>query len=239
MTVVDPHALRDGGGGEATAALPADQLYARLLASAVSHAAGDTPALRVRLRSADGGSEPLPLDRWLAPTTPPDDRVVARSAAPVLDVGCGPGRLLEALAASGKEALGVDLVAAAVGIANARGGRAVEGSIFADVPGAGRWATALLLDGNIGIGGHPGALLERVASLLAPDGEAIVEVDPPGYPTRTTQVRIEAGETVSEWFVWSRVAADDLAPIAADAGLPCAELFEDGGRWFARLVRGS
>jgi len=219
--------------------LPADQLYARLLASAVQHAASDAPPPRVRLRSADGASEPLPLDAWLAPTTPPDDRIVARSLAPVLDVGCGPGRLLEALAAAGKQALGVDLVAMAVTIANARGGRAVEGSIFADVPGAGRWATALLLDGNIGIGGHPEALLDRVGTLLAPGGEAIVEVDPPGYPTRTTNVRIEASDAVSEWFVWSRVAADDLAPIAADAGLPCAELFEDDGRWFACLVRGA
>lgn len=224
---------------EVASALPAGLLYARLLASAVQHAAGEALPQRVRLRSADGASEPLPLDRWLAPTTPIDDRIVARSGAPVLDVGCGPGRLLEALAAAGKEALGVDLVAEAVGIANARGGRAVEGSIFAHVPGAGRWATALLLDGNIGIGGHPEALLERVGALLAPGGEAIVEVDPPGYPTRTTHVRIEAGDTVSEWFVWSRVAADDLSPIAAGAGLPCAELFEDDGRWFARLVRGS
>jgi SAM-dependent methyltransferase len=225
--------VRDAESG----VLPADQLYARLLATAVAHAAGGTEAPSIALRSADGDWEPLELDRWLAPTTPPDDRIVARADAPVLDVGCGPGRLLEALAAQGKEALGVDLVAAAVGIANARGGRAVEGSIFAEVPGAGSWATALLLDGNIGIGGHPEALLERVGDLLAPGGEAIVEVDPPGYPTRTTHVRIEATDAVSEWFVWSRVAADDLAPIAADAGMPCAELFEDDGRWFARLVR--
>lgn len=235
MSLVPPPDLR----ATSAATLPADQLYARLLASAVAHAAADSPAPRVRLRSADGASEPLPLDRWLAATTPADDRIVARSSAPVLDVGCGPGRLLEALAAAGKEALGVDLVAAAVGIANARGGRAVEGSIFADVPGAGRWATALLLDGNIGIGGHPEALLERVGSLLAPGGSAIVEVDPPGHPTRTTQVRIESGDAVSEWFVWSRVAADDLPSIAAGAGLRCAECFEDDGRWFTRLVRGS
>lgn len=235
MSAIPSAGVRDTDSG----VLPADQLYARLLATAVAHAAGGTEAPSVALRSADGAWEPLPLDRWLAPTTPPDDRIVARSQAPVLDVGCGPGRLLEALASANKEALGVDLVAEAVGIANARGGRAVEGSIFAEVPGGGRWATVLLLDGNIGIGGHPEALLERVGDLLAPRGEAIVEVDPPGYPTRTTQVRIESDDAVSEWFVWSRVSADDLAPIAADAGMPCAELFEDDGRWFARLVRPS
>ena len=217
--------------------LPAVQLYARLLATAVAHAAGGPPPPRVRLRSADGDLEPFRLERWLAPTNAVDDRIVARSVAPVLDVGCGPGRLLEALEAAGKPAFGVDLVPAAVGIARSRGGRAMQGSIFREVPGNGAWATALLLDGNIGIGGLPAALLERVAALLRPGGEAIVEVDPPGSPTRTTRVRIESDGAVSDWFAWARVAADAMAPIASDAGLECVEAFEDEGRWFVRLVR--
>jgi SAM-dependent methyltransferase len=221
----------------APATLRPDQLYARLLATAVAHAAGGPPTPQVKLRSADGRIEPLHLERWLASTSPADDHVVGRAIAPVLDVGCGPGRLLEALEAAGKPALGVDLVPAAVGIARSRGGRVIEGSIFADVPGAGDWATALLLDGNIGIGGLPAALLERVAALLRPGGEAIVETDPPGAPTRTTQVRIESDSVVSEWFAWARVAADAMAPIAADAGLEAVETFEDEGRWFVRLVR--
>lgn len=192
---------------------------------------------RVRVRRAGGASEPMPLERWLAATTPADDRIVARSVAPVLDVGCGPGRLLEAFAGAGKEALGVDLVPTAVGIARRRGGRALTGSIFAEVPGSGRWATALLLDGNIGIGGWPASLLERVAALLRPGGEAIVEVDPPGFETSRTRVRIESGHLVSEWFAWARVAADAMEPIAAGAGLTTAETFQDDGRWFARLAR--
>ena len=225
------------GVARETALLPADQLYARLLATAVQHAAGGPPVPRVRVRSADGGSVPMPLDLWLGATTPVDDRIVARVAAPVLDVGCGPGRLLEALAAAGKDALGVDLVPTAVGIARRRGGRAVTGSIFSEVPGGGRWATALLLDGNIGIGGWPTALLERVATLLRPGGEAIVEVDPPGYETLTTRVRIESDHLVSEWFAWARVAADAMEPIAAGAGLTTLETFQDHHRWFARLAR--
>jgi len=219
------------------ALLPADQLYARLLATAVQHAAGGPPVPRVRVRSVDRGSEPMPLELWLGAPTPADDRIVTRSIAPVLDVGCGPGRLLEALSAAGKEALGVDLVPAAVGFARRRGGRAVTGSIFADVPGSGRWATALLLDGNIGIGGRPALLLERVATLLRPGGDAIVELDPPGYETLRTRVRIESESLVSEWFAWARVAADAMEPIAARAGLITLETFEDDHRWFARLAR--
>jgi SAM-dependent methyltransferase len=164
----------------------------------------------------------------------PDRR---RVAAPSSTSAAGPGRLLEALAAAGKDALGVDLVATAVGIANARGGRAVHGSIFSDVPRAGRWATALLLDGNIGIGGSPAALLARVAAVLAPAGEAVVEVDPPGFPTHTAQVRLESDGAVSDWFAWGRVSADAIEPIARRAALATADVFEDDGRWFAGLRR--
>ncbi len=217
--------------------MPADVFYARLLALAVRHAAGGPPPPRVRLRTQDGRLDPLPLERWLAPTTAVDDRIVARVAAPVLDVGCGPGRLLEALEAAGKPALGVDLVPAAVGIARSRGGQVVEGSIFAEVPGSGSWATALLFDGNIGIGGWPAALLDRVGGLLRPGGEAIVEVDPPGSPTRMTNVRIETDRAVSEWFPWAHVAADAMTPIARQAEMRELETLEDEGRWFSRLAR--
>ena len=35
--------------------------------------------------------------------------------------------------------------------------------MFEPLPGEGRWGTVLLLDGNVGIGGDPVALLERAA----------------------------------------------------------------------------
>ena len=48
------------------------------------------------------------------------------------------------------------------------GGQALRRSVFEPLPGEGRWNTALLIDGNIGIGGDPDALLRRIAQLLAP-----------------------------------------------------------------------
>ena len=67
---------------------------------------------------------------------------------------------------AGQAALGIDVSAAAVRSARRRGAPAARVSVFADVPGDGDWATALLLDGNIGIGGEPVPLLTRVHALL-------------------------------------------------------------------------
>ena len=78
---------------------PAELLYGRLLASA---AAGGEPT-EARFRLAGGRLAALPLHRWLAPVDAADRAVLAHAAAPVLDIGCGPGRHLAALAAAGHE----------------------------------------------------------------------------------------------------------------------------------------
>jgi SAM-dependent methyltransferase len=214
------------------AATPVDALYGRLLATA----AGGAPT-RARVRLADGRLEPLPLDRWLAPADAADEAVLARVRAPILDIGCGPGRHLAALAAAGRRGLGVDLSPVAVALAIGRGAEAIPGSVFADVPRAGTWRTALLLDGNIGIGGAPSALLRRAGELLAPDGRAIVEVDPPGARSYRTRIRIETPDAVSEWFAWARVGADGIAAVARRAGFVTADRLVAGGRTFVTLER--
>lgn len=219
----------------AAAVLSPAALYGRLLATAAATALGSGPPPRARLRLADGRLEPLPLDRWLGPCTPADRAVLDRVVGPVLDVGCGPGRLLAALAARGVPALGVDLSPEAVVLARRRGGRAVTGSVFADVPDAGRWRTALLLDGNIGIGGDPAALLRRVAGVLAGGGETIAELSAAGGSSMRQRVRIEAPGEVSDWFPWATVSVDAIGVTAAAAGLRVQSVFQAGGRAFARL----
>jgi SAM-dependent methyltransferase len=215
------------------AALPADLLYGRLLASAAQHLDGSGPAPRARLRLADGRLEPLPLDRWVAPADAVDEAILAEVAAPVLDLGCGPGRHLAALRALGKRGLGVDLSPVAVALARGRGAEAIEGSLWAGVPGL--WRTILLLDGNIGIGGSPVALLRRAAELLAPDGRIVAETDPPGAPTHRIRVRLEASGVVSEWFRWARVGSDGAAALAARAGLTVESTQALRGRTFVTL----
>ena len=218
-------------------ALPADVLYGRLLATAARQLLGGGAPPRARVRSTDGTLEALPLDRWVGRADASDAELLALAAAPVLDLGCGPGRHLAALQASGKGALGVDLSTVAVQLARRRGAAAVPGDVFGTVPHSGRWRTALLLDGNVGIGGAPEALLRRTRELLAPGGAALVELDPPGAPSLRTRIRIEAGGEVSEWFRWARVGVDGIAPLAARAGLRVEAVVSSAGRWVVRLRR--
>jgi SAM-dependent methyltransferase len=156
---------------------------------------------------------------------------------PVLDIGCGPGRLVEALAARGVPALGIDLAPLAVDLATRRGAPVLVHSVFEQVPGEGRWPTVLLFDGNIGIGGRPIDLLARVAELLAPGGVAVVEVEAPGVATQRSVARLEMGSGLVGTLPWGRVGIDDLSWLADCAGLVLERSCELGGRWFGWLRR--
>jgi len=196
--------------------------------------AGDGPVV---VRDEAGSGRRLPLEHWIGPAGVADERVLQRARGPVLDVGCGPGRHLDALARRGIEGLGVDVSPVAVRLARERGATVLRGSIFDRVPGAGRWNTALLLDGNVGIGGRPAALLARLALLLAPGGAVIAELDPPGAGIAGLRLRLEAGHTRTEWFAWAQVGADAIERPARAAGLGVRERWHDDGRWFAELAR--
>lgn len=191
----------------------------------------------IDVRLADGSVMELAITRYTAPADATDEQLLAALGGPVLDVGCGPGRHLHALARRGVFALGVDLSPVAVELACGGGGRAIVASIFDELPGAGSWQSALLLDGNIGIGGEPARLLQRVRALLARGGSALVELDPPHTPTVSTRARLEASDACSTWFPWARVAAPDIGALAAATGFRTAGAWTTRGRWFATLVR--
>ena len=186
-------------------------------------------------RDEAGRTVSLATDRWLGRAGSTDHRVLALARAPVLDVGCGPGRHVRALAGLGVAALGIDASPAAVRTAHRRGARVIACSVFGDVPFAGGWRTALLLDGSIGIGGDPVALLRRIAGLLAPDGVVLCELEGAEVGLRTGPLRLEHDAGASEWFAWARVGTGAIGDLAEQAGLTLRERWEDGGRWFARL----
>ena len=189
------------------------------------------------LRTADGALAAAG-DAWLAPATNADQAALRRASGPVLDIGCGPGRHVVALGELGIPVLGIDVTGIALSAARARGALVLERSVFGRVPGAGRWGSALLLDGNLGIGADPAFLLQRVGALLRPGGKTIVELDPPDTRTSEQRVRFESSGAVGPWFHWACVAADRIDALAADAQLVVDELWCHSDRWFACLVGG-
>jgi SAM-dependent methyltransferase len=179
----------------------------------------------------------LAVDRWRSQPDDVEQALLATIPDPVLDVGCGPGRIVAALAGAGRLALGVDPSPAAVHEAGRHRAPVLRRSVFAPLPGEQRWGTVLLLDGNVGIGGDPVALLQRSAALLRPGGQVVAEVDPPGARTQALTVRLEAAGASSPWFPWARVGADAIDDLAAEAGLRAAGFDVGAGRWFARAVK--
>jgi SAM-dependent methyltransferase len=190
----------------------------------------------LQLRSADGEVLPLAGDRWAGPPTAIDHRILRRADGPVLDVGCGPGRHLVALARAGVVTLGIDVSPPAVTLARARGAAVLRRSVFERVPGAGRWGTALLLDGNIGIGGDPATLLRRVTTLLRPRGRVLAELVSATPGIGAGRVRLETALGAGPWFPWTSLGADGLER-ALPRDLAVHEIWRDEGRCFARLDR--
>ena len=151
-----------------------EQSFSELFASALDGA----PTVVVGI-----GSEPveLPVHLWSRTADASDHALLALCDGPTLDIGCGPGRMTEALATRGHIALGIDVVADGRRHDPSRAAsRRCGATSSTALPGEGRWHTALLADGNIGIGGDPVRLLQRVRTLLAPGGRVVVELGAPG-----------------------------------------------------------
>ncbi len=179
----------------------------------------------------------MPARRWRRDADASDHQLLARCQGTTVDIGCGPGRMTHALLCLGVSALGIDVVPEAVRQARRRGGLALQRDVFSPLPAEGRWETALLADGNIGIGGDPVRLLRRVEELLVDGGRVVVDLSSPGGPVSVHHIGLEVAGRRSEPFPWAIVPADRIEQLAAAASLRVLEVVEHNGRWFAALQK--
>lgn len=177
------------------------------------------------------------VGRWSAAADRVDRSLLEGADGPVIDIGCGPGRMLVAARALGIPSLGVDVSAEAVAIARRSGGTAVQGSVFDTIPDEGRWDTALVIDGNIGIGGDPVALLARCGEIVRDGGRVVVETHADRSADRAfTAHVVDVDGNRSEGFPWAEVGVDALLRHAATAGLSARQSWTTDGRTFCELV---
>jgi SAM-dependent methyltransferase len=183
----------------------------------------------------DGVEVDLAVRRWRRRADGEDRWLLDRCHGPAIDLGCGPGRLVAALADRGLPALGVDLSAVAQRLCRWRGTPMLRRDVFDPLPGEGTWAHVLLADGNIGIGGDPLRLLGRAVALLEPGGTMLIETDATADTLWRGTVRVLTAAATGAPLPWACAGADALARLAARLGLRCTARHR-GGRSFVQLT---
>lgn len=187
------------------------------------------------LLRSDGAVHPLDVRRWHASAAGEDGWLLDRCSGTTIDLGCGPGRLVEALTARGVRALGVDVAAEAVAACRRRGAEVVQADVFGPLPHEGTWDHVLLADGNLGIGGDPVRLLRRAARLARPGGTVLVELDTAGAGLWRGEARLRCRSAVGSAFPWATAGPAALPVLARASGLVVGPVHR-GGRTFAALA---
>lgn len=187
-----------------------------------------------------GRTQPFEVGQWSsAPDWVDRSLFIDPCDDATIDIGCGPGRLVGELAARRVPAMGIDVSSEAVRQTRIRGALALRRDVFGEIPGEGRWAYALLADGNLGIGGDPVRLLTRLGRMLAPGGQVIAEVEEHGTGFVRERRRLRVDGRMSAYFEWAIVGLDAIDDVAVQAGMRVVETRTVGGRHTATMARTS
>jgi SAM-dependent methyltransferase len=187
-----------------------------------------------------GVARHVDVHRFLAGADRVERRLLASTRGSVLDVGCGPGRMVAEARRHGRAALGIDVSPASVRLARARGLPVHLGSVFEPVPSSGTWDVVLLLDGNVGIGGDPSELLRRCRELASRTAALVVETSQHRHRYHRFSARVTVpGGHRSDAFPWAEVGASALLGPARDAGWRPARELRRRRRTFVVLAPGT
>lgn len=147
------------------------------------------------------------------------EAVLARRPQRVIDLGCGEGWLLRALARHGIEGLGVDAVPALIQSANATGGGRFLTMDYATIAAGALREQADAVVCNFSLLGDESvdALLGAIAALLAPGGALLIQ-------------------TLHPWGACGEVAYRDGWREGSWAG--CGEGFGEAAPWYFRTLAG-
>ena len=202
----------------------------------------------LRVERAGGGLHPTSLRWWLRKAGEHDPVDFASlslvTSGPVLDIGCATGRHVEKLGKAGVTAEGIDFNPGAVALGRLYG-CAVQHADFWTYRPPHRFRWLLALGNNAGIAGRLTEFpkfLDRLATLLLPDGEVLLSSVDPGPPTASNRnpgemrLRHHYAGRRGAWFDWLYVTPETLAAYAREAGFTCRVVHRHGEVYVAVLT---
>ena len=154
----------------------------------------------------------------------------AVTEGPVLDLGCGAGRVALYLQALGLRVTAVDNSAGAVEVCRRRGVVDVRLGDLNNPPHDQRWGAVLLLCGNLGLGGSWSgnrALLRRLSEVTAP-GAVLVGDSVNFHGKGDVRLRIRYADAVTPWWPQRNVKALEIPALVEGTGWRIERQIEDG-----------